>query len=94
MQGMLKYEAWGLAAIVVIAVVGCLWACQVATSRYEKQWVVHAAGFPVPFPLNDDELAALRADRIAPGAAAATARTSADRPASTSRSSGTGWRQT
>jgi hypothetical protein len=42
----------------------------VATSRYEKQWTVHKADFPIPFPLKDDELAALRADRIAAGAPA------------------------
>ena len=71
MKKVLKYSAWVLAAIVVLAVVASFWAYQVATGRYEKQWAVHKADFPIPFPLKDDELAALRADRIAAGAPAA-----------------------
>src|SRR5438034_7471077 len=70
MKKVLKYTAWVLAAIVVLAVAACLWAYQVATSRYQKEWTVHKADFPIPFPLRDDELAALRADRIAAGASA------------------------
>jgi len=61
MKKVLKYTAWVLAAIVVLAVAACLWAYQVASSRYEKEWTVHKADFPIPFPLKDDELAALRA---------------------------------
>jgi mono/diheme cytochrome c family protein len=68
MKRALKYAAWVLAAILVVAVAACLWAYQVATSRYEKQWTVHTADFPVPFPLREDELAALRAERVAAGA--------------------------
>ena len=41
-----------------------------ATGRYEKQWTVHKADFPIPFPLRDDEVAALRAERILAGASA------------------------
>jgi mono/diheme cytochrome c family protein len=67
----LKYAAWTLAAVLAVAVAACLWAYQVATSRYETQWKVHAADFPIPFPLRDDEVAALRAQRIAAGAPAA-----------------------
>jgi mono/diheme cytochrome c family protein len=67
MKRVLKYAAWGLAAIVVLALAACFWAYQVASGRYEKQWTVHTADFPIPFPLRDDELAALRADRIAAG---------------------------
>ena len=70
MKKVLKYTAWVLAAIVVLAVAALLWAYQVATSRYEKQWTVHKAEFPIPFPLKDDELAAFRAERIAAGASA------------------------
>jgi mono/diheme cytochrome c family protein len=70
MRKVLKYTAWVLAAIVVVAVAAGLWAYQVATGRYETQWTVHKADFPIPFPLKDDELAALRADRIAAGASA------------------------
>ena len=59
MKRVLKYTAWGLAAIVVLALAAYFWAYQVATSQYEKQWTVHKADFPIPFPLRDDELAAL-----------------------------------
>src|SRR5437762_9788626 len=70
MKKVLKYTAWVLGAVVVLAVAALLWAYQVATSRYEKQWTVHKADFPIPFPLEDGELAALRAERIATGASA------------------------
>lgn len=70
MKKFLKYSAWGLAAIVVLALAAWFWADQVATSRYEKQWTVHKADFPIPFPLRDDELEALRVERILAGAPA------------------------
>ena len=70
MKRILKYLAWALAAVLAVALGTCFWAYQVATSRYETQWNVHAADFPIPFPLRDDEVAALRAERIAAGAAA------------------------
>jgi mono/diheme cytochrome c family protein len=66
----LKYSAWGLAAIVIVALGAWAWAHQVATSRYNKEWTVHKADFPIPFPLSDADLAALRAERIAAGASA------------------------
>jgi mono/diheme cytochrome c family protein len=66
----LKYVAWLLVALVVVALAACFWAYQVATSRYEKQWTVHTVDFPIPFPLREDELAALRAERVAAGAPA------------------------
>jgi mono/diheme cytochrome c family protein len=67
MKRVLKYVAWALAGIVVLALAAYFWAYQVASNRYEKQWTVHKADFPIPFLLRDDELAALRADRIAAG---------------------------
>jgi mono/diheme cytochrome c family protein len=70
MKRVLKYVAWGLLAIVVVGLAVHIWSYQVAMSRYEKQWTVHKADFPIPFPLKDEELAALRADRIAAGASA------------------------
>jgi Mlc titration factor MtfA (ptsG expression regulator) len=69
MKKTLKYLMWGVSAIVVLALVAYLWAYQVATTRYDKQWTVHTVTFPIPFPLKDDELARLRADRTAAGAA-------------------------
>jgi mono/diheme cytochrome c family protein len=70
MRRTLKYLAWGLGAIGVLALAAWLWAYQVAKHRYETQWTVHTASFPIPFPLRDDELTALRTDRIAAGASA------------------------
>ncbi|HET7097182.1 MAG TPA: hypothetical protein VFJ68_07300, partial [Casimicrobiaceae bacterium] len=68
MKSLLKYAAWALAAILAVAIGACVWAYQVATSRYETQWAVHGADFPIPFPLREDELAALGAERVAQGA--------------------------
>ena len=68
MKRVLKYTAWALGAIVILALAAWFWAYQVAMSRYEKQWTVHKADFPIPFPLSNDELSALRADRILAGA--------------------------
>lgn len=70
MRRVLKYMGWGLAAIVVLALVAWFWAYQVAMSRYQKQWTVHKADFAIPFPLSNDELSALRAERILAGAPA------------------------
>jgi cytochrome c553 len=56
---------------VLLALGAWFWAHQVAMSRYEKQWTVHKADFPIPFPLGAGELATLRTERIAAGAAAA-----------------------
>ncbi|MCI0518275.1 MAG: hypothetical protein L0Y45_10635, partial [Woeseiaceae bacterium] len=68
MKKVLKYAAWTIAAIVVLALGAWAWAHQVAMDRYEKNWTVHDAGFPIPFPLSADELDALRLDAIAAGA--------------------------
>jgi cytochrome c553 len=68
MRRALRYIAWGLAAIVVLALIAWFWAYQVAMGRYEKEWTVHSASFPIPFPLTEQELTVLRAERIAAGA--------------------------
>lgn len=65
-----RFLVWGLAAIVAIALVAVLWAYAAATGRYDKTWAVHASGFPIPVPLDEGELAALRAERVAAGASA------------------------
>jgi len=70
MRRVLKYVAWGLTAFVILALAAWFWAYQVAMSRYEKQWTVHKAEFPIPFPLSNEELSALRAERILAGAPA------------------------
>ncbi len=68
MKKALKYTAWGLAAIVVVALIVWFWANQVATSRYEQKWTVHKAEFPIPFPLSGADMESLRAERILAGA--------------------------
>jgi mono/diheme cytochrome c family protein len=68
MKKVLKYVAWGLAVIVVVALVVHIWSYQVAMDRYEKQWTVHKAEFPIPFPLSSADLSALRGERILAGA--------------------------
>jgi mono/diheme cytochrome c family protein len=70
MRRALKYAAWGLAAILVLALGAYFWAYRTANARYEKQWTIHKADFGIPFPLSSSELAAIRADRVAAGAAA------------------------
>ena len=68
MKKALKYTAWGLAAIAVVALIAWIWANQVATGRYEQKWTVHKAEFPIPFPLSGADIEALRAERILAGA--------------------------
>jgi mono/diheme cytochrome c family protein len=72
MKKVLMYVAWGLGTIVLVALLAYAWANHVATDLYEKPWDVHKAEFPIPFPLNDSDLAALRAERILAGAPAET----------------------
>lgn len=59
----------GLLALVVVVVLvlagAFVFARSKALGRLEKTWVVHAVDFPVPFPLSEDELATLRAERSA-----------------------------
>ena len=67
---MLKIIGLTLVAIVVVAAAVYAWAWTVAGNRYDKQWTAHEATFPIPFPLSESDLAALRVERIAAGAAA------------------------
>jgi len=66
----LRILAVALLAIVAFGILAYGVAWGIAKSRYEKQWVAHDADFPIPFPLTEAELAALRADSIAAGAPA------------------------
>lgn len=70
MKRFLGILGWSLVAIVGVAIVAYGVAWWVAKSRYERQWVAHEAAFPIPFPLSDAELAALREERIGAGASA------------------------
>ena len=70
MKKLLRVLGWSLLAIVGLAIVAYGIAWGIAKSRYEKHWVAHEASFPIPFPLGDAEIAALREERIAAGAPA------------------------
>ena len=70
MKKVLKVLGLSLIAIVVLAAGAWGFASWKAGSRYNKQWVAHDATFPIPFPLGEADIAALRAERIAAGAAA------------------------
>lgn len=63
-----------LGSLILVTVVVCVVAWQLAlkkaTQRYEMKWEAHDASFPIPFPLDSAELAALRLERIAAGASA------------------------
>lgn len=69
MKKLLKILGWSLVAIAGFAVVGYAVAWSIARSRYEREWVAHEVDFPIPFPLDAAELEAMRAERVADGAA-------------------------
>src|SRR5262245_48707969 len=70
MRRVLKWVGWGVLAIVVVALGAYVWAYSVAKGRYEHEWAVQGEDFPIPFPLSDEDLTALRAERVAAGASA------------------------
>lgn len=56
----------GLVGVLVLAGAGgYVWAGSAAKTRLSKTIEVHRADFPIPFPLTDEELAAVRAERAA-----------------------------
>lgn len=56
--------------VVVVAAGALVWAFQTANARYNRQWTAHDATFPIPFPLDSTEIAALARERVAAGASA------------------------
>lgn len=70
MKKFLRILGWTLAAVVGVAALGYALAAWVANSRYNRQWTAHEVSFPIPFPLSDAEIATLREERVASGAAA------------------------
>ncbi|MCC6243730.1 MAG: c-type cytochrome [Gemmatimonadaceae bacterium] len=52
---------------------GYLWASNTASARLSKTHDIHRADFPIPFPLSEEELAAVRAERVAGAPAGADA---------------------
>jgi mono/diheme cytochrome c family protein len=64
----LKILGWTLLVLIVLAGGVYGWLYQKASARLHQHWDVAGHDFPIPFPLREDELAALRADRVAQGA--------------------------
>ncbi len=66
-MSLIKKVGLGLGALVVVAGVGAggtlAWAKSTAHERLAKKPQVHSVEFPIPFPLAEGELAALRAER-------------------------------
>lgn len=70
MRKLLRILGWSLVVIVVLALAAYGLASWRAHYRYDKQWAAHDVDFPIPFPLSDAEIATLKEERIATGAAA------------------------
>jgi len=78
MKKILKVLAWLVVVVVVLAAGTYAWAYTTAKRAYERTWTAHNADFPIPFPLSDAELTALRTERVAAGAPAADPLAGAD----------------
>lgn len=70
MNKVVRFLVWAVFSIAIIAVLAYALASWVTQSRYDRQWTAHDATFPIPFPLAESEVAALREERIAAGAPA------------------------
>jgi mono/diheme cytochrome c family protein len=68
MKRILKWIVWTMLTLAVLAGGAYAWAYQKAMGLYETEWTVHRAAFPIPYPLSEDDLTALRHERIAAGA--------------------------
>ncbi len=71
-MGVLRKVGLGIGALVGVVLLagagGYLWASETATAKLAAPHDVHRADFPIPFPLTDAEVAALRAKRaLTPG---------------------------
>lgn len=57
-----------MAALIAVIVIGgagfFVWASSAAASRLDRTFEVHAVDFPVPFPLSEEEVEELRAERL------------------------------
>jgi mono/diheme cytochrome c family protein len=71
MKRVLKWVGSIVLILAVLAGGAYAWAYHTAMGVYRKQWTVHRADFPIPFPLTAGELATLREERIAAGASKA-----------------------
>lgn len=65
MKNVAKWAGIVLAVLVVLVLCGFGWASCQAGSIMERQMTAHEVDFPIPFPLSEDEIAELRAERLA-----------------------------
>jgi hypothetical protein len=63
MRKLLKVAVWVLGVVLVLALGAIGVARVIAGQKYNKQWTTHNVSFPIPFPLSEAELEALRAER-------------------------------
>lgn len=68
MKKTLRILGVALAAIAGLALVAYAIAWGIAKSRYARTYAAHDAAFPIPFPLAEADLDAIRAERVAGGA--------------------------
>jgi len=68
-MGMMRKVAMGVGGLGALVVVGgggfYAWAVSAAQAKIDVIYDVHRADFPIPFPLTETELGALRAERLA-----------------------------
>jgi mono/diheme cytochrome c family protein len=83
MRKLLRVVVWVLGVLLVLAFGAIGVARVIAGQKYNKQWTTHNVSFPIPFPLSEAELEALRAERLAAGAPAADPMAGIDLPAVT-----------
>jgi mono/diheme cytochrome c family protein len=70
LRKLLKYGAWTLGVVVLLAIATTAIARIIAGRKYNTHWTTHNVSFPIPFPLSAAELETLRGERLAAGAPA------------------------
>jgi len=70
LKKVLKVLGWVFVVVVALAGATLGYAFWKANANFHRQWTAHTATFPIPFPLSDSEVAALRSERTATASAA------------------------
>jgi cytochrome c553 len=60
LRKLLKVLGWLLVIVLMLATGALGYAYWKSNGLYHRRWTAHDASFPIPFPLSDDEIAALR----------------------------------
>jgi mono/diheme cytochrome c family protein len=72
-MGLMKKVGLGLGGLVIVVGVGAVaavgWAKSAATTKLATTYEAHQLDFPIPYPLTEAEIAALRSERTTPQAA-------------------------